>query len=243
MWDSTVWARIQSSQGGCQRDCISRHLCNWKLLNPAVLVVLPSAPYIGGAVQNSPGGSGSGSFRNSCAENFAYKSVQGHIVTMPHMNSANDNRISGAPEAIWAYRYQFQVCTRSIKPNLRASKCIWLGCLCTQILQMDISRDLKFGLGLTSPRQFRTLVRRVKRNYTRRWQRVERNTLHTYIWGQILASLRSVIISHFWTRALRGSNLNNGQSIKGCPPHTPHFCTLDTHWYRHALCGIGMPWV
>jgi len=94
------------------------------------------------------------------------------VCTRPHCHRApHDNRISGAPEAILAYRYQFQVCARSIKP---ISKCIWLGCLCTQILQMDISRDFKFCLGLTSPSQFRTSERRVNRNYARRWQRVER---------------------------------------------------------------------
>ena len=74
-----------------------------------------SMSHVGRADQNSLGGSGSRSFRSACTENVVYKSAQGEIVTTPHMNSADDNSISGALAATLAYRYQFRA--RSIKPG------------------------------------------------------------------------------------------------------------------------------
>ena len=124
------------------------------------------------------------------------------------MNYADDNSMSWSPEAILTYRYQFRA--KSIEPS--GTNCvsinIYMVGVCVHANPADgqptqFARDFKLCWGLTSPRQFRTLECGDYRNYDRRWQRLERNKLHVYIWGQILASLRSSIITHVWTRAPR----------------------------------------
>jgi len=146
-------------------------------------------------------GSGSGRSRNSWAQNFACKSAQGKMATASHVNSAHDNSISEATEAISACRNQFRA--RSIKTkgtNFGSIKMymveVFVHANPADGQPTQFARDFKLWWGLTSPRQFRTSERSADRNYARGWQRMERNTLHIYKWCQILASLRSSIITH-----------------------------------------------
>jgi len=99
----------------------------------------------------------------------------------------------------------------------------------------QFARNFKICFGLTSPRQFGTSERGADRNYARRWQRMERNILHTCIWRQILASLRSSIIAHVWTRAPRRSNWTMVNLSKGI--HYIHrifaHCMHIWAWHGH----------
>jgi len=142
--------------------------------------------HIGRADQNSCGGSGSGSSRSAFTKNVAYKSAQDEIATAPHVNSADDNSISGALEVILAYRYQFRA--RSIKPcgtNCESINTYIFGA-CVHAnpaggQPTQFACDFKFCWGLTSPRQFRTSDRSADRNYARGWQRMDRNTFHIIV--------------------------------------------------------------
>ena len=104
-------------------------------------------------------GSGSGRSRNSWAQNFACKSAQGKMATASHVNSAHDNSISEATEAISACRNQFRA--RSIK-----TKGTNFGSIKMYMVEVFVhanpadgqptqhARDFKLGCVLTSPRQF-----------------------------------------------------------------------------------------
>ena len=170
---------MQSSQGGCQCDCISHHLCNREFLIPT---------------------SCKGSCRSSFAQNCAYKSAQNEIATAPHMNCADDNSINGAPETITACRYQFW--STSIKPsgtNCESINMYMVGVSLhanpADAPPTQFALDFIFCYGLTTPRQFSTSERGAERSYARGWQRMERNTLYIYIYRAkswllcILASL------------------------------------------------------
>jgi len=120
-----------------------------------VLVVLPSAPHVGSADQDSPGGSGSGSSRKNCAQNFAYKSAKGEIATAPHVGSADDKGPIGAQEAILAHRNRFR--TKSIKHSMANFESITMYMLevCVHAnpaggQPTQLARDFKFWWALTS---------------------------------------------------------------------------------------------
>jgi len=103
----------------------------------------------------------------------------------------------------------------------------------------QFARDFKLWWGLTSPRQFRTSERSADRNYARGWQRMERNTLHIYKWCQILASLRSSIITHVEASAPWCSNRTMVNQSKPEGTHYIHrIFARWIHigaWHRHAL--------